>query len=305
MKKDISVLLWLYHTDTAQEFYDILHPLKDMLDIHLGLCKENNNKKALSVFKDLPNAISYHDNAGADILPFLEQLLGTNNSVFIKLHSKQSYWGVHNRGNWRLMLSDSLLSNKNSLVKNTEIIKNSHVGYLACSSFMCYNFELKNKQKIKELEYKLSLPKVNKRIFCAGNMFMGKTSLYKNILDKEYDMLYDLLSKEKGKVSDAKHGTYCHAMERILGYMSNNEIHSSENCYLDTIKILSKNTDHGYLSVRILPNNEIYCTEQPNIYGKIIDQNQESFSVQWYHKSLETHQYQRISKNTYINKIHM
>tara|TARA_B100000497_G_C7637740_1_gene383343 strand:+ start:225 stop:1142 length:918 start_codon:yes stop_codon:yes gene_type:complete len=304
MKKDISVLLWLYHTDMAQEFYDILHPLKDILDIHLGLCKDNSNNKALSIFNDLPIGISYHNNVGADTLPFLEQLQGINNPIFIKLHSKQSNWGLHNRGNWRLMLVDSLLSSKNSLLRNTDKIKNHNIGYVGCSSFMCHNFELKNKEKIKELEYKLYLPKVSKKIFCGGNMFMGKTLLYKKTLDKRYNMLHDLLSTEKGKVSDIKYGTYCHAMERILGYISNNEIYTSENCHLNTIKILSKNTDHEYLRLRILPNNEIYCTEQPNIYGKIIEQNTDSFTVEWYHIPSKKHQYQLISKNTYINKIH-
>jgi hypothetical protein len=307
MENKVAILLWLYHTDMAQEFYDILYKFKDISDIHLGLCIENDNRQALEVFKDLPSSVLYHHNMGGDILPFLKQLQNIDNPIFVKLHSKKSGWGINNQGNWRLMLLDSLLDTPKDLLNNIKRMQTKNIGYLGPPSFMCYDFELKNKEKIRELEYKLNIPKVTKRVFCGGNMFIGQTLLYKNILDHHYHTLYDLLSKETGKVSDLKSGTYCHAMERILGYISNNKTYSSGRCFINTIKIkiLSKNTDHKYLHFRTLPNNDIYCVEQPNIYGKIIEQNRDDFIVQWDHKLSEKQKYQKISKNSYINTKHI
>jgi hypothetical protein len=55
-------------------------------------------------------------------------------------------------------------------------------------------------------------------------------------------------------------------------------------------------------------NNEIYCIEQPNLYGRVNDDSKDSEIIQifWKHKQQEIlATYQKISQNTYINKIHL
>jgi len=53
-------------------------------------------------------------------------------------------------------------------------------------------------------------------------------------------------------------------------------------------------------------NNDIYCIEQPNIYGKINSIDTETIEIFWkqrYQGILAT--YQKISSNTYINRKHI
>ena len=73
MSNKVAILLWLYHTDLAEEFKDILLPHRDNIAIFLGLCKDNYNTQAESIFKDnfKDLDISYFDNSGTDILPTL------------------------------------------------------------------------------------------------------------------------------------------------------------------------------------------------------------------------------------------
>ena len=91
MNKDTTVILWLYHTDLAQEFYDLLKPLEGLINIHLCLCKDNDNKEAVDIFKELKNVkrVQYYANIGADIYSFLEELSFIETPYFLKLHSKK------------------------------------------------------------------------------------------------------------------------------------------------------------------------------------------------------------------------
>lgn len=306
MSKKVSVLLWLYHENLSEEFYRLLHPYKNLIDIHLGLCKDNSNRMPIKFFGNIASSITYHDNFGADVWPFLQQLQGITTPVFIKLHSKNSKWGTSGHGNWRLMLVDGILSSPRMLMKHALTMQCKNIGYFGCRGFMCDDFETTNTDKIEELISLLNLLPIKKRVFCAGNMFMGNTKLFQKTFSGHYDQLYELLSQETGKVSDTEQGTYCHSLERIFGYLSNNDQYKSASCYIDTIKIkVLSQKDYKYLHFRRLPNNHIYCTEQPNIYGYIARETSKSFFVKWFHQISEDQKYNKISKNTYINSKHM
>ena len=71
-----AVILWLYHTDLADEFVELLKPHEKYIDIFLGVCKDHDNRQAESLFKDNFSNVSidYLDNGGTDILPTLNLL---------------------------------------------------------------------------------------------------------------------------------------------------------------------------------------------------------------------------------------
>ena len=94
-------------------------------------------------------------------------------------------------------------------------------------------------------------------------------------------------------------------MERVLGYIGAKD--GLHPCPLHTFKIkiinpklLQKNK---YLHMRRMYNNDVYCIEQPNFYGKINSIDYETMEIFWkqkYQAVLAT--YQKISSNTYINR---
>ena len=52
-------------------------------------------------------------------------------------------------------------------------------------------------------------------------------------------------------------------------------------------------------------NNELYCLEQPNIYGKLIDFNNNVFTISWYSNKQEPiSKYIQIDHNLYINQLY-
>ena len=49
-------------------------------------------------------------------------------------------------------------------------------------------------------------------------------------------------------------------------------------------------------------DNQIYCINQPNIYGDILNRNKRFFRVKWLHASdAEVQYYVPVAKNRFIN----
>lgn len=94
--KKLAILIWMYHNDLAGEFFDLLYPLQDLVDIHLSFCQDNDNLKSLSQFNNLSNikSITYYPNIGADLYSFINDLSLIQNEYFIKLHTKKSNWEI-------------------------------------------------------------------------------------------------------------------------------------------------------------------------------------------------------------------
>lgn len=306
---EIPILLWLYHNDLAQEFYSIFNKLTN-IQVYLGLCIENDNTDTIKLFSSLPSlrSIDYYQNTGADILPFLYQLQQIDAKkypYFIKLHSKKSQWGHNLKCNWRSMLVDSLIGDNHTLKNNIKYIQKNTLGSIGCGSLIYNKNQSVHKEKIREISNLCKIDPSYHEKFIGGNMFIGDTELYQNKILPNFSYMEKLLSTEVGKVNETVNGTYCHAMERIFGYIGC--IKGLQSCPLNTInikifdtKLQQSNID--ILHLRIMYNNEVYCIENPSIYGRVVLYNNYNLKIEW----LQNNQfimanYTRVDHNTYAN----
>jgi hypothetical protein len=313
IKNNVAIFLWLYHTDLAIEFYDLLKNLSG-ISIYLGLCKDNDNVSVESLFQTLPNLVNieHYDNEGADILSFLRQLQNISDQdhkYFIKIHSKKSEWGYNNRCNWRAMLLDSLLGDQSILNNNISYIQDNNDGSLGCGSLIYHKNESVHKNQIRHISNICKLRPDCKNKFVGGNMFMGDTTLYQSVLLPELETISDLLGNEKGKVNEIAQGTYCHAMERIFGYIGCYK--GLENCQIPTITLKifdTKLTDQNIteLNFRIMYNAEIYCIEQPSMFGQVSQQHDKSLQILWQTDSGKIlADYTKIDTDKYVNNLYI
>lgn len=289
MSNKIAVILWLYHNDLSDEFYSLLDPIKNLIDLHLCLCKDNNNSQTVSLMSNLSctKSISYYPNCGADIYSFLQILPLIDNKYFIKIHSKKSLWGLKKHCNWRAILLDSLIGSRSILQTNISKLEKYNANYLSAYSLTYKNNNYIHENQINELLDILDLDiNMSQQKFCGGNMFIGNTKFYQDTLAGSLDKICELLSQETGKINEYRDGTYSHAMERIFGYCVPQQTFI-KSC-LDTIKI--KVTDNDLLKknikyIRLKPmyNNDIYCVDQPNIYGTIKKWQKKDLHIVWYH----------------------
>lgn len=297
----VAVCLYLYHTDLWPEFKQLLLPLRKYIKLYVGLCTD---KPLIDDFQDFDHCVTVHDNYGADVAPFLHQLSIVDEPVFIKLHSKKSLWGFKKHIHWRYILLHDLVSSVSIFRDNIKILMSHHEHAVLCNPILLLNNkEITNTTKIQELckiiavDYNL----VKNSKFIAGNMFMGKTKIYQKYFNKSFNQIDKLLKLEIGKVSDSKHGTYSHSMERLFGYIVpyNNSIfcHTKYN----TIKILNNEAPNKkYFNLIKIYNNYCYLLEDPNVYGYFdVLKN----TITWLHLEQPTEQRYKILSSSTIKKI--
>lgn len=284
MRNKPAVILWLYHTDLSEEFTKVLFAHRDKVKIFLGLCNDHDNSIAETVFrsnfKDLD--ISYFNNGGTDILPTLKILekCAENHDIFFKLHSKKNNWGINKQVNWRSLLVNDIIykDNFNFAVKKLE---RKDIGLVGSQSFIMRDNEYTNHDKIVELcsLFNIDYLKLRLKSFIGGNVFAAKT---KNFMPLLYnDRVKQLLSEEIGLIKDDDGGTYVHSMERIFGYMTeyhNQTIYGGPS--KTQIILNSKLKKHRLHLVKIY-NNSCYVQENPNIYGNIIQENDNKIVINW------------------------
>lgn len=314
LNKKISILIWMYHNDLATEFLDLLHPLENLVDIHLSVCQDNNNTEILSKFNSLINvrSINYYPNIGADLYSFINSFANIETEYFIKIHSKKSFWGVNNKCNWRAMLLDCLIGDRDILIDNINYMDKYNLGSIGCRPLIYKDVGSVHSHKANDICQIIGLAdNPTNKFFVGGNMFMGRTRTYKNYLNENtVELLNNLLELECGKITENKNGTYSHALERVLGYIGNTQ--NLKSCPVSTfrIKVLDNQLSDKleYLHIRKMYNNDVYCTEQPNLYGRINIDPKDSDTIQIFWKHTEQEilaTYQKISQNTYINKVHL
>lgn len=315
MHKKFAVLLWLYHTDLTKEFYNILKNSSDLIDIHLALCENNDNTFVLNTLNQLNNikSISYYPNCGADIYSFLNEINKIDSEsypYFIKIHSKKSRWGINGICNWRAILLDNLIADKKTLKINMSHVYNTKYGMYGCKS-MIYDENLSeqklHKEKIKELIKIISNTNFDTELFFGGTMFLGKTELYQRYLTADrVSKICDLLKLESGKINESTRGTYSHAMERLLGYIGCLDGVGYLEPEIIKIKVydpkLLESCD--FLPLRIMYNNDVYCTQQPSIYGSVIDNSQNTIKIRWHNvNTIVT--YIKTGTDIYSNSRHL
>lgn len=314
MKNKIPVLLWLYHLDLWPEFFALLLPLKNFIDLRIGLCADNDNSEIERCIKAnfCDYQITYHPNAGVDVLPFLQQLDNLDidkHPFFLKIHSKRSLF--IGKFNWRIMLLHSLLGNSRIFLDNVKLLERyNHIGMITNKHFILSKQEHNNSliiANILEDILDLSYDDLSNGIFPGGNMFFGQTDIFKkyfstNIITK----LAKHLVQETGHVTDIKHGTYCHSLERIFGYIIGHENKKIVGGVIPTIKVLNHqalDSNHRLHIILMYDNLSCCLLEDMHVCGKVLLNNSESMKIQWYHLAkpvIKTYKY--INSNTIITR---
>lgn len=284
-----------------------------MVDLYIGL--EGSNTGIINqILNDFPNAnISYHKNAGADILSFLEQLDGLPNvyshDIFLKLHSKKS--NVHKNVYWRQMLLESYIGNRKKFINNIKQFNYPNTGAVCNTTFLLDNQEFTNTDKIKYLckdVLNIEYDKINHKQFFAGTMFFGKTSLFKSCFCQPlvYDKLRDLLGNEIGKVDDLISGTFSHSLERIFGYIVSVEKYRIRSTIEPSIRIINPAAPNHKFHVVKLYNGYCYLKENPVVFGEIRSTKENDLTILWHHLDRPVLQaYYSVGPNTWIKIDHI
>jgi lipopolysaccharide biosynthesis protein len=304
----VDVYLWLYHTDLWDEFYNTLSPIKEDIVLHLGLCRDTQTKEIVSLAeRGFPNLqISHHDNAGADILPFITDF--TNNSckqdIFLKIHSKKSR--LMNTIDWRRILLHSLIGdNGNNFYNNVQRIQtNKKIGLISHYSLLFNNQEGPNSSKIDEILQYYQIPKnsITKRVFAAGTMFIGCSNLYDSILNRDsISYLSSLLREEKGHVTDNKEAKYCHSLERIFGYICEHRGLLTDYAKYQTIRVINTKSQTNKLHLSITHSGYVFLEEDIKVRGRLLHRDDGTFTIVWNHLTKpHTRKYVKIANNTYV-----
>lgn len=308
---NIIALIFLYSLDRLEQL-DHLCSKVNGFDIYLTASDQHKNNEKLSIFcekhKDRIIRLDFHANYGVDIAPFIKQLISIDSDkypYFIKLHAKSSTLGIHHHVDWGSILWDSLIGNQKLFDQNTKILQQKHVGSITQPLLIFKNKEFNNIQKIKILcnIFDIDYNDVKNSYFMAGTMFMSKTYIFQDLIKKNIKYLDAVLSTESGKVNDRNHenGAFCHAMERLFGYIiisKNLIIHKSSlypiiNIYNSKEKILHLHTTY---------NNIAYLVEDFNICGRI-EKNDNYFTITWNHLENLKASYQYLDSRTATRKI--
>lgn len=284
--KKVAVSLYLYYTDLWLDFYELLCPIKKHIKLYLTLSYDSFSSFDHKYLDEFDHQLFYHNNYGADVAPFLNQLSSISEPTFIKIHSKKSLWGFKRHINWRELLLYNLLGSPSIFHDNMIKMNDTNNGVLCSEQLLFNNRELKNVGKIQQLCPILHIDynSVKNGTFMAGNMFWGNTNLFQKSLVPYLKDINSLLVAETGKINDDFHGTYCHAMERILGYIVSFNHKQFASPTLPAIKVLNSEAPNGiHFNMAITHKNSCYLLEDPNVYGKIQTRNNEIVSIKWTH----------------------
>lgn len=302
----IIVFLYLYHLDLWPEFLELLLPIKNKIILNLGMCEDFSCQEIEQScnyhFEDFN--VTYHPNAGVDVLPFLKQLVSCKNNtgLFLKIHSKKS--NFFKSLNWRSVLLQSLIGSKINFNSNINQFKNKKLGMLSNKVFSNYKGENANGDKIKELcDYlEMNYQECKNNNFVAGNMFFGRFDLFKKYFNENtIRIIESKLLRETGSVKENSGPTYCHSLERIFGYITQYENYKIGYCYEKTIKILNQKGPKNKLHLIKQYNDQCYLQENVCVYGKIIKETNKNLEIEWHHLKEKTkRKYAKISKNCVV-----
>jgi len=304
--KKIAVLLWLFHTDLWNEFYAQLYPLQDHIHLYLGLDSKALNTQ--SIINQANNSfaninITYYPNAGGDILPFLNEiskLSKDQHDIFLKLHSKKSQ--LFNYMNWRVVLLESLIGSKKKFLKNIQQFDKNDTGCVCNKSLLLSNQEYTNTAHIQELCSILNIDyhSCHNKSFAAGSMFFGQVPLFQKYFNSNtLPTLSLLLQNEIGHVTDITEGRYCHALERLFGYLVSANGLRFRFCIEEKTKILNHLAPNKKLHIIKLHNDHCYAEEDIHVYGHILNETNSSITIKWWHlENPVIADYKKINTNT-------
>lgn len=284
MQHKVAVLLWLYNLELTDEFIKWLLPIKSKIQIYLGLCKNLDNTKAIDKFHiNFDNLhVDYYSNSGADISPFLKQLVKIDSDkypVFLKAHSKTKQWGLKQQCNWRRCLMHSLVSSVENFDININSILENKYSTIA-NPYFTFNisdiYTQIHKAKILKLLNKMGIDFINSS-YVAGTIFMGNTKYYQNYNNLYLREVIPRLDTETGKINEKYGGNYSHAMERIFGIIANQKFGIGAG-HTNNITI-----DTPPNQITINRYNECYVVNNCSRYGKVVKIDQQNCTIDWSH----------------------
>jgi lipopolysaccharide biosynthesis protein len=166
------------------------------------------------------------------------------------------------------------------------------------------NYEHTNKKQIQNVCQLLDIDyeKYNNGQFSAGSMFFGRVSLFQEYFNPDTLPILSLLFKDEiGHVTDTSAGKYCHALERIFGYLVSANSFKFRFCIEEKIKILNNLAPNKKLHIIRLYNNHCYAEEDIHVYGHILKETESLITIKWWHlKNLVTKDYKKINSNTLV-----
>jgi hypothetical protein len=207
------------------------------------------------------------------------------------------------------MLLHSLLGNGRIFLENVKLLeKYAHIGMITNKHFILKKQEYNNSliiENILEDVLGLSYDELSHGVFPGGNMFFGRTDIFKKYFSTNViaTLVKHLLS-ETGHVTDIKHGTYCHSLERIFGYIIGHENKQIVGGVMPTIKVLNHqaiDSNHRLHIILMYDNVSCCLLEDMHVCGKVLLHNPETIRIQWYHLAkpvIKTYKY--INSNTII-----
>jgi hypothetical protein len=133
-------------------------------------------------------------------------------------------------------------------------------------------------------------------------MFMGKSSLYNNFLNKgSISYLDPLLRQEVGYVRDNKGATYSHSLERIFGYICEHYGLLTDYAKYQTIRVINTKSPTNKLHLSITNSGYVFLEEDIQVRGRLLHRDEGTFTIVWNHLTKpHTRKYVKIANNTYI-----
>jgi len=227
MKKRLAVIVQLYYTDLWDEFKSYLQNITDQFDLYVTITEgvlsmEDFQSKAATIKQAFPNAsVIMVQNKGLDIGPFvltlhsiLQQKL--EYEYVIKLHTKRSINTMGEGGDqWRQELIHSLLGTPQKYYDNLQKFHDPQVGMIGCRKWVIDHLET-NTSTIDYYKHRLGIKKG--RFFVGGTIFWSRfETLIKCLTTQNTIDIYNEL--EEGYFTDWNAPTKTHALERIFGYI--------------------------------------------------------------------------------------
>lgn len=301
-KTDTAIFLHLYAQDLAQYFYEYLHPLKDLVDIHMTLPEDKDCSETEYMFKDLECTFNYVNNVGADNLSFLKLLnhYGKNYKYFFKLHTKKSL--LHRSCNWREILVHELIGSREILTQNRILLGNGFIDSVGPLSLLMTTDRCHG-DIIRSLMTELNIPKEHYSHFVGGSMFGGVSKTYLKYFNQDNIEHLEKLMLENHEVGQIKDGnqkqdcvaTYHHSLERLFGYIG--------NLYPVTVPTITVEGIKSPKQIIMTRNKEVYCHHDIGIYGNVVDEDEDTISIIWKHKRPRVVEKYKKTSTSQITKV--
>lgn len=228
----VAIHLHLFYVDLADEFAMYFNCLPRGYDLYVTTCSDNVEN---DILKSFSNCGVRHievikvDNIGRDVSPFFftlkGQLTSKNYDIIGHFHSKKSLDSNSSMGNrWRTYLMQNLIGSPNAVNETLSLFKDPKVGVVyaedshvvGMASNQSFANDLCKEMKIQNIE--------NAFLYPLGTMFWAR---YKALLPL-FEIEWSKFLQEEPLPYD---GSYMHAVERLIPYVSRSQNYKSVTVY--------------------------------------------------------------------------